>query len=71
MKISRNWRLSLRSGRHFEKMKCKTFYGLYNGVPLVFEDPILKMDLSSKINQMKNTINSHNNDADDGFDPNF
>ena len=52
-------------------MRRKTFYGIYNGVPLVFEDPILKMDLSSKINQMKNTINSHNNDADDGFDPNF
>lgn len=44
---------------------------MYNGVPLVFEDPILKMDLSSKINQMKNTINSQNNDVDDGFDPNF
>lgn len=55
----------------FSVITIQTFYGLYNGVPLVFEDPILKMDLSSKINQMKNTINSHNNDADDGFDPNF
>ena len=55
---------------NFEKL-YKTFYGVYNGVPLVFEDPILKMDLSSKINQMKSTINSQNNDVDDGFDPDF
>jgi len=55
----------------FSVITIQTLYLLYNGVPLVLEENILKMDLSTKINQMKNTINSHNNDADDGFDPNF